>query len=196
MINALTLLFLCQLAGEVLVRTLGITFPGPVLGMGLIFAGLMLAGRSFPALDAVADTLLRNLSLLFVPAAVGVVQQAGLIAQNWVAIAAAIVLSTAATLVVTVYTFLAVARRHHLVALFLKGEAQQLEDRLLVVDEQDARPGLVHRPPPSTTAPSLVATSPRSAARASPGGGTKGRARKPAPIFAATASQPGRSAPG
>jgi holin-like protein len=111
MINALTLLFLCQLAGEVLVRALGITFPGPVLGMGLIFAGLMLAGRSFPALDAVADTLLRNLSLLFVPAAVGVVQQTGLIAQNWLAIAAAIVLSTAATLVVTVYTFLAVARR-------------------------------------------------------------------------------------
>ena len=71
----------------------------------------MLAGRSFPALDAVADTLLRNLSLLFVPAAVGVVQQTGLIAQNWLAIAAAIVLSTAATLVVTVYTFLAVARR-------------------------------------------------------------------------------------
>ena len=111
MINALTLLFLCQLAGEVLVRALGITFPGPVLGMGLIFAGLMLAGRSFPAFDAVADTLLRNLSLLFVPAAVGVVQQTGLIAQNWLAIAAAIVLSTAATLVVTVYTFLAVARR-------------------------------------------------------------------------------------
>jgi holin-like protein len=111
MINALTLLFLCQLAGEVLVRALGITFPGPVLGMGLIFAGLMLAGRSFPALDAVADTLLRNLSLLFVPAAVGVVQQTGLIAQNWLAIAAAIVLSTAATLIVTVYTFLAVARR-------------------------------------------------------------------------------------
>ena len=111
MINALTLLFLCQLAGEVLVRALGITFPGPVLGMGLIFAGLMLAGRSFAAFDAVADTLLRNLSLLFVPAAVGVVQQAGLIAQNWMAIAAAIVLSTAATLVVTVYVFLAMARR-------------------------------------------------------------------------------------
>ena len=49
MINALTLLFLCQLAGEVLVRTLGITFPGPVLGMGLIFAVLLVAGRSWPA---------------------------------------------------------------------------------------------------------------------------------------------------
>ena len=111
MIYALTLLFFCQLAGEVLVRTIGIAFPGPVLGMGLLFAFLALRGRSAPALDAVADTLLRNLSLLFVPAAVGVVQQAGLIAENWLAITAAIALSTLLTLVVTVYTFLAVARR-------------------------------------------------------------------------------------
>ena len=46
MLNALTLLFLCQLAGEVIVRALGITFPGPVLGMGLLFVGLLAVGRS------------------------------------------------------------------------------------------------------------------------------------------------------
>ena len=39
------------------------------------------------------------------PAAVGVVQQAGLIAANWLAIFAALVVSTVLTLVVTVYTF-------------------------------------------------------------------------------------------
>ena len=110
MLNALTLLFFCQLAGEVLVQPLGIAFPGPVLGMGLLFAGLVVAGRSGTALDGVADTILRNLSLLFVPAAVGVMQQAGLIAANWLAIFAALALSTLATLVVTVYTFRAVAR--------------------------------------------------------------------------------------
>ena len=110
MINALTLLFLCQLAGEVIVHALGLTFPGPVLGMGLIFGGLMVVGRSGPALDGAADTLLRNLSLLFVPAAVGVVQQAGLIAANWLAISAALIVSTLLTLVVTVYTFRVVAR--------------------------------------------------------------------------------------
>ena len=110
MINALTLLFLCQLAGEVIVHALGLTFPGPVLGMALIFGGLMVVGRSGPALDGVADTLLRNLSLLFVPAAVGVVQQAGLIAANWLAISAALIVSTVLTLIVTVYSFRAVAR--------------------------------------------------------------------------------------
>lgn len=111
MIYAITLFFLLQLAGEVIVRALGVTFPGPVLGMGLLFAILMLRGRSLPALDGVADTLLRNLSLLFVPAAVGVVQQAGLISANWIAISAAVVLSTILTLVVTVYVFIFVARR-------------------------------------------------------------------------------------
>lgn len=110
MLNALTLLFLCQLAGEIIVQALGITFPGPVFGMGLLFGGLMLFGRSGAALDAVADTILRSMSLLFVPAAVGIMQQAGLIAANWLAISAALVLSTAVTLVVTVYTFRAVAR--------------------------------------------------------------------------------------
>ena len=44
MIQALTLLFLCQLAGEVAVQALGLAFPGPVLGMGLFFAGLLATG--------------------------------------------------------------------------------------------------------------------------------------------------------
>jgi holin-like protein len=110
MLYALTLLFVCQLVGEVAVRAMDLTFPGPVLGMSLLFAGLSIAGRSSAALDGVADTLLRNLSLLFVPAAVGVVQQAGLIAANWLAIASALLASTLLTLIVTVYTFRAVAR--------------------------------------------------------------------------------------
>jgi holin-like protein len=110
MLQALTLLFLCQLAGEVIVRAVDLAFPGPVLGMGLLFAGLLFRGHSSPALDGVADTILRNLTVLFVPAAVGVVQQAGLIAAHWVAITVALVASTFLTLTVTVLTFRAVAR--------------------------------------------------------------------------------------
>lgn len=55
MIRALTLLFLCQLTGEVVVRGLGITFPGPVLGMGLLFVGLLWFGRTGPDLEGVAE---------------------------------------------------------------------------------------------------------------------------------------------
>lgn len=110
MLQALTVLFICQLAGEAIVRFLGVTFPGPVLGMAILFAILLARGRTGDALDGVTDTILRNLSLLFVPAFVGVVQQIDLIAANWVAIAASLVLSTLLTLIVTVYTFRAVAR--------------------------------------------------------------------------------------
>lgn len=110
MLRALTLLFLCQLAGEVIVRAADLAFPGPVLGMGLLIAGLFAVGRTGVDLDGVADGVLKNLSLLFVPAAVGVVQQAGLIAENWVAIFVAVAVSTLLTLVVTVLTFRAVAR--------------------------------------------------------------------------------------
>jgi len=109
-LGAITILFCCQLAGEAIVRGLGLAFPGPVLGMGLLFSGLLVAGRSRPALDATADGILRNLSLLFVPAAVGVVQQADLIARHWLAIGAALAVSTLLTLLVTVATFRAVSR--------------------------------------------------------------------------------------
>ena len=105
----LALRLLCQLAGEVVVQALGITFPGPVLGMGLLFAGLTVLGRSGRARRRGRHDPAQPVAL-FVPAAVGVVQQAGLIAANWLAIFAALAISTAATLVVTVYTFRAVAR--------------------------------------------------------------------------------------
>ena len=90
MIYALTLLFFCQLAGEVAGARPRRRLPRPGARHGpALRRPRSLRGRSAPALDAVADTLLRNLSLLFVPAAVGVVQQAGLIAANWLAISAA-----------------------------------------------------------------------------------------------------------
>lgn len=110
MLPALTLLFVCQLAGEIIVRSSGLAFPGPVLGMGLMLVVLFARGRTGPAIDGVADTLLKNLSLLFVPAAVGVIQQFDLIAAHWLAIGLALSASTLLTLIVTVLTFRAVAR--------------------------------------------------------------------------------------
>jgi putative effector of murein hydrolase LrgA (UPF0299 family) len=58
----------------------------------------------------VAGGLLANLSLLFVPAAVGVVQVLPLLKQEGAAIAAGVVVSTVASLIVTALTFRAVVR--------------------------------------------------------------------------------------
>lgn len=95
MISALTTLLLCQLIGEVLVRALHLPVPGPVLGMVLLFAGLVLRGREAPApLGSVADALLGHLGLLFVPAGVGVVIYLPLLARDWAPISLAVVAGT------------------------------------------------------------------------------------------------------
>jgi putative effector of murein hydrolase LrgA (UPF0299 family) len=109
-IRALTLLLFCQLAGEVLVRAAGAPLPGPVLGMLLLFFLLLARGRSWSELDTAADVILRNLSLLFVPAAVGVIQHTATLGTHWVALGAALLVSTVLTLTVTAIVFRAVVR--------------------------------------------------------------------------------------
>ncbi|NIQ25900.1 MAG: CidA/LrgA family protein, partial [Gammaproteobacteria bacterium] len=44
MIESLTVLLVCQLAGEVIARASGIPLPGPVIGMAILFFGLMIRG--------------------------------------------------------------------------------------------------------------------------------------------------------
>ena len=72
MLGALTLLLSYQLAGEVVALALGLPVPGPVIGMAMLFATLIARGSAPPALRDTANGLLAHLSLLFVPAGVGV----------------------------------------------------------------------------------------------------------------------------
>ncbi len=101
MLAALTALLACQLLGEALVRLVDLPVPGPVLG--LVFLLVLLAlRRSVPKdLETTAGGLLKHLSLLFVPAGVGVLQHLARIQAEWLAIAAALLVSSVATIVVT-----------------------------------------------------------------------------------------------
>jgi putative effector of murein hydrolase LrgA (UPF0299 family) len=119
MIASLSLILLCQLAGEVIVHGLGLPVPGPVLG--LVFLLLLLLARDrFAVLargplqgDGVENAsrgLLAHLSLMFVPAGVGVVQKLDLVAAHGIAIAVVLALSVVMTLLATVATFLGVSR--------------------------------------------------------------------------------------
>lgn len=107
MLPALTLLLGLQLAGEVIVRSTGLPLPGPVIGMALLFAGLVIRGairrvdEPPPELEQAATGLLRHLSLLFVPAGVGVVTLLGVIEREWQPILAALVVSTVVTIAAT-----------------------------------------------------------------------------------------------
>lgn len=118
MIHGFVVLLSCQLAGEIASRGLGLPVPGPVLGLVVLFLGLRLHARrrsveaeAPEGLARVSDGLLQNLALLFVPAGAGVVQHLGLLREHGAALAVALVASTALTLAVTVFAFLAVARR-------------------------------------------------------------------------------------
>ena len=96
-----TVLLTCQLAGEVLTLTFHLPVPGQVIGMVILFCALLIHGRVPDSLGAVTSELLGNLSLLFVPAGVGVMLHARLLADNWLALSTALVLSTAIALAVT-----------------------------------------------------------------------------------------------
>lgn len=117
MIVSLTLILLCQLLGEVIVRGFDWPVPGPVLGMLILLVVLSLRDRirkAVPefgrALDSTGKGLLAHLSLLFIPASVGVVQRLDVLAAHGVGLVVALVVSTFITLVVTVVTFVVVSR--------------------------------------------------------------------------------------
>ena len=96
MILHLALLLLCQLAGEVVARLWVPQVPGPVLGMALFAALLIASPRLLAVVRPTVTEFLRHLSLLFVPAGVGVTAQLDRIADDALAIGAALLLSTAA----------------------------------------------------------------------------------------------------
>ena len=101
MLDALTLLLACQLAGEALVRLTGLPVPGPVVGMLVLFLGLAVRGGVPAPLERTCRGLLEHLSLLFVPAGVGVLTHLSLVGREWLPISASLLLSTALTIAVT-----------------------------------------------------------------------------------------------
>ncbi|MFK4581523.1 CidA/LrgA family protein [Bradyrhizobium ottawaense] len=119
MIAGLSLILLCQLVGEAIVRGVGLPMPGPVLGMAFLLL-LLLTRDHFTALrrgplqnDAVETmgrSLLGHLSLMFIPAGVGVVKKLDLVIEHGAAILLTLSASVVITLLVTVTTFLAVNR--------------------------------------------------------------------------------------
>lgn len=101
MLNALTLILCCQLAGELLVGAAALPIPGPVCGMAMMFAGLLLRGGIPDEIANLADVLLGNLSLLFVPAGVGVMLHLKLMEAEILPISIALIGSTLITITVT-----------------------------------------------------------------------------------------------
>lgn len=98
MVIGFLILISCQLVGELIVFSLDIPVPGAVVGMVLLLAGLIIRGQVSTGLRTSAEGLLSILPLMLVPAGVGLMVHFQLIAAEWVAILAALVISTFVTL--------------------------------------------------------------------------------------------------
>lgn len=102
------------LVGEVVGRTLDLPVPGAVIGMLLLVVGLQVRARRGRAaagsgdlpegLDRAAGGLLAHLQLLFVPAGVGIVAFLGVVRDDAVPLAGALLVSWALALVVVGWT--------------------------------------------------------------------------------------------
>src|SRR4051812_25866485 len=110
MLLSLGLILLCQLIGEAIARGTSVPVPGPVIGMALCVLLLLARDALVPwmpaelrdgTFEATGRGILSHLSLLFLPAGVGVVQRLDVLGSNALAITVSVVVSTILGLVVT-----------------------------------------------------------------------------------------------
>ncbi|MDR9439225.1 MAG: CidA/LrgA family protein [Halomonas sp.] len=103
LIMGMSMLLACQFAGELVARGLTLPIPGPVIGMVILLVALMIRGKVPSSLRLTGEGLLRYLTLLFVPAGVGLMVHFELIGADLFPIVVTLVVSTAVTLGVTAW---------------------------------------------------------------------------------------------
>lgn len=101
MIRGLVVILIFQGLGEIISKVLGLPIPGPVIGLVLLLATLLIRGKIDPDLDMVASAFAQHLGLLFIPAAVGVVMFVPKLADHGLAIAVVLIVSVGLAVAVT-----------------------------------------------------------------------------------------------
>ena len=101
MLAALAALLGFQLLGEALALLLHLPIPGPVIGMILLFIFLLCRPSAAQTVAPAADTLLKHLSLLFVPAGAGVMAFGSQVGGELPAIVLTLLISAVLAIAVT-----------------------------------------------------------------------------------------------
>lgn len=110
MVYHLGIILSCQLIGEFLVQSLGLIIPGPVLGMVLLLGVFLTFPKAALAIQPTALGLLSHLSLLFLPAGVGIVGHLDRLGLNGFPILLALAISTALAISMGALVFVGVSR--------------------------------------------------------------------------------------
>ncbi|ALU90093.1 effector of murein hydrolase LrgA protein [Herbaspirillum rubrisubalbicans M1] len=110
-LTALALLLVFQCLGEGAAQLLGLPIPGPVIGMLLLLMAFLASPRLAQMMEPTSWSILQHLSLLFVPAGVGVIAAAGQLKGDLPAIVVALVVSTVLAIAVGALVTNAAMRR-------------------------------------------------------------------------------------
>jgi holin-like protein len=94
MVQSFLVLLVCQALGEAVHRLTGLPLSGPITGMVILLGVMMVRKGPSPELQNSANGLLGYLSLLFVPAAVGIMPHLSLLRAQWLPVLAALLVST------------------------------------------------------------------------------------------------------
>jgi holin-like protein len=85
----------CQAAGEVVRHVSGIPLSGPIIGMILLLASLVVRGGASEEFYRSGQATLGYMPLFFVPSGVGVMQHLPLLRAHWLPVLLALIISTA-----------------------------------------------------------------------------------------------------
>ncbi|HZG85022.1 CidA/LrgA family protein [Paenibacillus sp.] len=102
--RGLAILFLFHLAGSAVERIAGAPLPGNVIGLVLLLTALLLGWVKLEWIEESANFLMKHMLLLFAPIVVGTIQLWPLLRDEWLPIAASLLLGPAAVVVSTALT--------------------------------------------------------------------------------------------
>ena len=106
MLSSIAIILGYQVVGELISRLSGLPVPGPVSGMVLMLLSFLVKDNLINRVRPSAGVLLANLSLLFVPAGVGIMRHGQRFLNEGVAIMIALVVSTVIAMIVTAYVII------------------------------------------------------------------------------------------
>lgn len=111
MLRSLAALLIFQCLGESVSYVFSLPVPGPVIGMLLLFAFALMRPAAAEVIEPTALELLRHLSLLFIPAGVGIMVSAQAVRGEALAVIASVAVSTVLGIAVTALVTRALLRR-------------------------------------------------------------------------------------
>lgn len=111
MLEGLTILIVLQFVGEIIAGVARVPIPGPVIGLGLLAGYALWRGAIPQQIETAGDAILKHLSLLFVPAGVGLIAFGDRLLNEGSRLLVVLIASTTMTMAVTALAFRFLTRR-------------------------------------------------------------------------------------